>query len=68
MEQLSMKWENGEVPCIVCDEDIQIRSYSPKDREPLKTALLPLTEKRFSDAELELYPETLRRKKRRAYF
>ena len=53
MEQLSMKWENGEVPCIVCDEDIQIRSYSPKDREPLKTALLPLTEKRFSDAELE---------------
>ena len=30
MEQLSMKWENGEVPCIVCDEDIQIRSYSPK--------------------------------------
>lgn len=52
MEQLSMKWDKGEVPTTAYADDISIRTYSPEDREVLKTVLIPLTEKRFSDEEL----------------
>lgn len=53
MEQLSMLWKNSEISTTACEKSVTIRSYLPEDREALKSALIPLTEKHFTDEELD---------------
>jgi len=53
MEQLAMRWGKSPLPIDPPPPlGITIRTYAEADREALKDTLIPLTEKRYDDAEL----------------
>jgi mycothiol synthase len=52
MEQLAMRWGKSPLSINPSPPGIIIRTYAEADREALKDALIPLTEKRYDDTEL----------------